>query len=120
MVVIADGSELGAIEGTVGGGAVEHQIRRVALEVIATTRPRTIEIALTKELGMCCGGSMTFFVEALRVRPPLIVFGAGHVAQSLCKLAATAGFDVTVADPREELLDDAHFQIGRASCRERV
>ena len=109
MVVVADGSELGAVEGTIGGGAVEHQVRRVALEVIATTQPRTFEIELTKELGMCCGGAMTIFVEALRVRPPLILFGAGHVAQALCRVAATAGFDVFVADPRDELLDHERF-----------
>ena len=109
MVVVADGSELGRIEGTVGGGAVEHELRRAALGVIATTRPRTVEIALTKELGMCCGGSMTFFVEALRVRPPLVLFGAGHVAQALARVAHTAGFDVVVADPREELLTKERF-----------
>jgi xanthine dehydrogenase accessory factor len=109
MVVVADGSELGSIEGTVGGGAVEHEVRRRALDVIATTRPQTFDIALTKELGMCCGGSMTFFVEALRVRPPLVLFGAGHVAQVLAKVAHTAGFDVTVADPREDLLTKDRF-----------
>jgi xanthine dehydrogenase accessory factor len=109
MVVVVDGSELGAIEGTVGGGAVEHELRKVALEVAASTRPRTVEIALTKELGMCCGGTMTFFVESLRQRPPLILLGAGHCAQALCALAARAGFDVTVADPREELAVGARF-----------
>lgn len=109
MVVVADGSELGHIEGTVGGGAVEHQLRRVALEVIAETRPRAVEIALTRELGMCCGGTMAFFVEPLRMRPPLIILGAGHVGQALCKVASTAGFDVTVADPREDLLVATRF-----------
>lgn len=109
MVVIADGSEHGAIEGTIGGGAVEHQVRAAALAVITTTRPRTLEVALTKELGMCCGGTMTFFIEALRMRPPLVLFGAGHVAQALCKVATTAGFDVTVADPRDELLVAERF-----------
>lgn len=104
MIVIADGSEHGQIEGTIGGGAVEHQLRKAALEVAATTRPRSVEVALTKELGMCCGGTMTFFIESLRLRPPLLLFGAGHVAQALCRVATTAGFDVTVADPREELL----------------
>lgn len=104
MIVVADGSEHGRIEGTVGGGAVEHQLRKAALEVVATTRPRSVEVALTKELGMCCGGTMTFFIESLRMRPPLVLFGAGHVAQALCRVATTAGFDVTVADPRDELL----------------
>jgi xanthine dehydrogenase accessory factor len=109
MVVIADGSELGRIEGTIGGGAVEHRVRAAALEVIATTRPQTLDVSLTRELGMCCGGSMTIFIEALRVRPPLIVFGAGHVGQAICRVAATAGFDVSVADPRDELLVPERF-----------
>lgn len=109
MVVIADGTELGRIEGTVGGGAVEHEVRRAAVEVIATTRPRLVEIALTAQLGMCCGGKMSVFIEALRTRPPLLLFGAGHLAQALCRMAAGAGFEVHVADPREELLRAERF-----------
>ena len=114
MVVLADGTELGAIEGTVGGGAVEHEVRRVALEVIATLRPRLLEVALTAQLGMCCGGKMSVFIEALRTRPPLLLFGAGHLAQALCKAAAAAGFDVQVADPREELLTHQRFPDAQA------
>lgn len=109
MVVVADGSELGRVEGTVGGGAIEHEARRAALEVIATTRPRLLEVALTAQLGMCCGGKMSIFIEALRMRPPLLLFGAGHLGQALCKAAAAAGFDVHVADPREELLSEERF-----------
>jgi xanthine dehydrogenase accessory factor len=105
MVVIADGSEAGAIEGTIGGGAIEHQIRAAALEHIALCRPGQVEFSLTTQLGMCCGGRMTLFIEPLRQRPPFIIFGAGHVGQALAASAAVAGFDVHVADPREELLD---------------
>jgi xanthine dehydrogenase accessory factor len=104
MVVVADGSEHGHVEGTIGGGAVEHRVRREALEAIALLRPRLIEVALTTQLGMCCGGQMSLYIEPLRLRPPLVVFGAGHVSQALCALASRAGFDVSVADPREDLL----------------
>lgn len=109
MVVLADGSAQGAVEGTIGGGAVEHRVREVALEVIASTQPRTLQVALTKELGMCCGGTMTFFIEALRMKPPCIILGAGHCAQALSAHAARAGFEVTVADPREEQLTAERF-----------
>lgn len=112
MVVLADGSPLGRIEGTVGGGAVEHEIRREALEAIAETRPRSVELSLTAQLGMCCGGHMTLFIEPLRQRPPCILFGAGHCGQALARLAHDAGFDVTVADPRDELRDPARFPDG--------
>jgi xanthine dehydrogenase accessory factor len=104
MVVIDDGTPQGSIEGTIGGGAVEHAVRAAALAAIGETAPRTLTIALSKELGMCCGGSMTFFIEPLRLKAPCIVLGAGHCAQALSALAARAGFSVTVADPREELL----------------
>ncbi len=106
MVVIADGSELGAIFDTIGGGAIEHRVRRTALIAIAETRPRAATFALTTELGMCCGGQMTVFIEPLRQRPPLVIFGAGHVGAAVAQVADAAGFAVTVADPREELLTE--------------
>ena len=109
MLVIHDGSELGRIEGTVGGGAVEHEIRRRALEVIATTRPALVEIPLTTVLGMCCGGTMTIFIESLRMRPPCILFGAGHTSLALARAADAAGFDVTVVDPRDDLCTAERF-----------
>src|SRR5690242_12963034 len=78
MVVFADGTPLGKIEGTIGGGAVEHETRERALRVIATQRPDHFKLALTHDLGMCCGGQMTLFVEPLREKAPCIILGAGH------------------------------------------
>lgn len=109
MLVVDDGSDFGAIDGTVGGGAIEHEIRRQALEVIADMRPRLVEIPLTTVLGMCCGGSVSVFIESLRMRPPCIIFGAGHVSESLSALASKAGFDVVVVDPRDELRTALRF-----------
>ena len=109
MVVFADGTDMGSIEGTIGGGAVEHQVRREALDAIAHTAPRLVEVALTTQLGMCCGGQMAIFIEPVRAHPPCIIFGAGHVATALCKTAAAAGFTVTVCDPREELCNAERF-----------
>jgi xanthine dehydrogenase accessory factor len=104
MVVIADGTHLGRIEGTIGGGAVEHRVRKAAVEVIATTRPLLKDFALTTELGMCCGGQMSIFIESIQENPPLLVFGAGHVGTAVCRLANHAGFYVSMADPRNDLL----------------
>lgn len=104
MLIVDDGSDFGAVaSGTVGGGAIEHEIRRQALQVIAEMRPRLVEIPLTTVLGMCCGGSVSVFIESLRMRPACIVFGAGHVSEAVCAVAAKAGFDVVVVDPRDEL-----------------
>lgn len=109
MLVVDDGSPLGQIRGTIGGGAVEHEVRRRALEVVQTTRPLLLEFPLTTVLGMCCGGTMTLFIESLRMRPPCILFGAGHVGEALAATAARAGFDVTVVDPRDELCTPERF-----------
>lgn len=109
MVVVDDGTELGAIVDTIGGGAVEHEIRKRALQVIASTRPELVEIPLTTMLGMCCGGTMSIFIESLRMRPPCIVFGAGHTAQALAVVAHTSGFDVSVVDPRDDLCTADRF-----------
>ena len=99
----------GRIEGTIGGGAVEHRVQAEALEAIACMRPRTVEVALTTQLGMCCGGQMTIFIEPVRQSPPLLLFGAGHVAAALCPAASAAGFRVYVADPRDEQRTPTRF-----------
>ncbi len=99
MVVLGDGS----LRGTVGGGAIEHQIIQAALELLAAPeQTRVIETHLTHELGMCCGGRMKVFLEKHGAPPRLTVFGAGHVARELAALAHRVGFRVTVVDARPE------------------
>ena len=94
----------GEIEGTVGGGRIEEAAKEAALASLSDGRPRFIEHNLTQELGMCCGGSVSIFVEVIGGSPRLIIFGAGHVGSALTKMAAHAGFVVHVADEREALL----------------
>ncbi|MCA9552939.1 MAG: xanthine dehydrogenase accessory protein XdhC [Myxococcales bacterium] len=110
MIVHPDG----AIEGTVGGGALEHTATQAAKQTLEDGRPRLVEHNLTQELGMCCGGTVTLFVEALVAQPRLIVFGAGHVGRALVSAAASAGFVVHVADEREALLVPAQLGMARA------
>lgn len=104
MVVFPDGSLHGKSEGTVGGGAVEHQIRIEALRVLASSQAKVITLSLTHDLGMCCGGQMTVFIEPILPKPPCIIFGAGHIGEVLSRLAAQAGFFVIVADARQDLM----------------
>ena len=40
---------------------------------------------------------------------PLIIFGGGHIGRSVCRIAAAAGFTVTVVDDRREYADPARF-----------
>ncbi|MDX2009202.1 MAG: xanthine dehydrogenase accessory protein XdhC [Myxococcaceae bacterium] len=107
LVVRADGGLIG----TVGGGAIEQQIVDAALALLADDRAttRTLDTHLTHELGMCCGGRMTVFLEKHVVAPSLVVFGAGHVAKELAALALATGFRVTVVDERPEWANAERF-----------
>jgi xanthine dehydrogenase accessory factor len=103
----------GAIEGTIGGGKVEHRAIDAGRRAIAEQRAEYLDFALTNELGMCCGGKMGLFVEPLRAAPRLLIFGAGHVAAALCRMAAHAGFIVHIVDERPELLIEARLAEAR-------
>lgn len=65
MIVRKDG----AIRGTVGGGCGEADVWSEAMDVIATGRPRVIEVDLLHdgdiEGGRACGGIMYVFIEPL-------------------------------------------------------
>ncbi|WNG52951.1 xanthine dehydrogenase accessory protein XdhC [Archangium minus] len=106
LVVLEDGS----LRGTVGGGAIEHQIIQAAQALLASPEhTRIIETHLTHELGMCCGGRMKVFLEKHGAPPRLTVFGAGHVARELASLAHRVGFRVTVVDARPEWANPERF-----------
>lgn len=63
MVVSADGS----IMGTIGGGFAEHEVWKLAPEVIRSGVPRMMRVELTADVasneGALCGGVMEIFIE---------------------------------------------------------
>ena len=107
LVVLGDGS----LRGTIGGGAIEKQVIDAALVLLSddATQTRTLETHLTHDLGMCCGGKMTVFLEKHGAPAQLFIFGAGHVAKELAALAHHVGFQVTVIDERAEWLNAERF-----------
>lgn len=100
MLVRADGR----VVGTVGGGRLEADLLARAREALATGRPELVSFDLTGEGegGLVCGGTVRAFVEAIEPAPTLLLFGAGHVAAALARLARPLGFRVEVADDRAE------------------
>src|SRR3989449_2806447 len=101
MLVRDDGS----IVGTIGGGCVEADVWQAAREVMESEKPRTLTFDLNQDpkydTGLVCGGTLEIFVEPGLPPADLYIFGAGHVAASLYKVARIAGFDLTVIDDRE-------------------
>jgi len=105
MVVREDGGTVG----TVGGGRFEKEVIDVAAEVIASGQARILAFDLTRDLGMCCGGSMQAYVEPLRPPERLVLFGGGHVAAATAPLARAVGYAVRVVDPREQWASEERF-----------
>jgi xanthine dehydrogenase accessory factor len=109
MLVRDDGS----IAGTIGGGCVEAEIWQAAREVMESEKPRTLTFNLNQDpkydTGLVCGGTLDIFVEPVLPPAALYIFGAGHVAVSLYKVAKGAGFDVTVVDDRAAYANRERF-----------
>lgn len=105
MLVYGDGS----LVGTIGGGAIEHQVVQEALRVLTLGAPATYHAHLTRDLGMCCGGEMSVYIEPLEHRPTLTIYGAGHVAEALAPIAVALEFDVQVVDERDALIERSAF-----------
>jgi len=55
------------------------------------------------EDGMICGGGMTGFGNVLGSQAGLCIFGGGHIAQNLARIAVQTGFSVTVVEERAAL-----------------
>ncbi|HTJ87412.1 MAG TPA: XdhC/CoxI family protein [Terriglobales bacterium] len=113
MLVRDDGS----IVGTIGGGCVEAEVWQAAREVMESEKPRTLTFDLNQnpkyDTGLVCGGTLDIFIEPVLPPALLYIFGAGHVARSLCEIASHAGFDVTVVDDRESYANRERFPNAR-------
>ena len=109
MLVRDDGS----IAGTVGGGCVESDVRKGAMDVMRDGKPKTFNFNLDQQPdddnGVVCGGSLQVFVEPVVPAPRLYIFGAGHVGSAVYKIAALVGFETVVSDDREQYANRERF-----------
>jgi xanthine dehydrogenase accessory factor len=109
MLVTASGRHAG----TVGGGRVEAQAITFAQELLATNRngtatPRFVNWSLKADVGMTCGGAVKLYFEphaAADAAWPIVIFGAGHIAQALVPVLLPLPCSVTVCDSRPEWLE---------------
>src|SRR5207247_10517509 len=76
--------------GTVGGGRVETKAIAEAQKMLNGEVAENTQFAqwnLNKDVGMTCGGIVKLFFESHNVgRWPIVIFGAGHVANALTNL----------------------------------
>ncbi len=113
MLVRDDGS----IAGTIGGGCVEAEVWQAAREVMEEEKPRSLTFNLNNnpkyDTGLVCGGTLEIFIEPVLPPALLYIFGAGHVAYNLYKVATIAGFEVVVVDDRESYANHERFPDAR-------
>jgi xanthine dehydrogenase accessory factor len=84
-----------------------------ARQSIESRKPQMASYDLTAdqagEDGLVCGGRMQVFIEPIESAPTLCLFGAGHVAQPLARMAKAAGFRVEVVDDRVKFANRERF-----------
>lgn len=105
MLVFPDGS----VTGSVGGGSVEREVIRIALEVMENGIPEKHTFQLENDLEMHCGGHMEVFIEPVNPAPKLYIFGAGHIGRAVVRYARDFGFSVTIVDHREGIFRNPLF-----------
>lgn len=67
---------------------------------------------LQTDIGMTCGGEVTFLFEYFQANSwPIVIFGAGHVSQALTTLLSYLPCQVTCIDSRKEWLEKLNPKV---------
>src|SRR2546427_986249 len=66
------------------------------------------------ESGLICGGKVEIFVEPILPTSQMVIFGAGHIATQVSKIATIAGFRTTVVDNRPVYANAERFPEAEA------
>lgn len=110
MIVNKDG----LISGTIGGGITEAKVIEEIKQALKEGKGKLLTYHLTREQaaldeGAICGGEMKVFIDVLQPKEEVLIFGAGHIAVCVSKLAKMVGFKVTVIDSRKEFANQDRF-----------
>ena len=108
MLIKQDGTFIGSV----GGGGIEHQVQKKAIEVLNSGEPQIAHFDLSgkgREAAMICGGQMDVFLEPILSQETLYLFGAGHISRSTAAMGKMLGFRVVVIDPRSEYNNTERF-----------
>ena len=102
----------GTFVSTIGGGGIELQVQKKAMEIMKTGQAQIMNFDMTgtgRDALSICGGQMDIFLEPVLPLDTVFLLGAGHVAQSTASIAKMLGFRVVVIDPRSEFNNDERF-----------
>lgn len=108
----------GLHHGTVGGGKVEAKCVAESVRMLSLPRGEVPTLVLTwnlqRDVGMTCGGEVTYLFERREVSAwSIVVFGAGHVAQALAKTLESLACRALFVDTRPEWLERTPLGSGK-------
>jgi xanthine dehydrogenase accessory factor len=107
MLVYADGNVLGSI----GGGSVENEVTKKALESIAN-RQLTKDTFLIDSAHNREGDGIEVVIEPIIPAFSLVIVGAGHIGKQVAFLGKALGWHIVVMDDRTELCNKAVIPQG--------
>lgn len=116
------------VEGTLGHAALDAAVAADAHRLLALGASRSfgyrlapdgaVEAIRDRRALLEAGDDVVrVFIETVGPPPRLVVFGAGHDAVPVVRVARLAGFHVTVVDPREAYLTRERFPEAHALIR---
>ena len=109
MIVRADGTALG----TVGGAALEEEVKRLAGVALEKRSGDLLhfDLASWKRGGLpsLCGGSVDIALEFVAARPNVLLWGGGHVSEAVARLLPDLEYDYSVADDRPDYVGRDRF-----------
>jgi xanthine dehydrogenase accessory factor len=121
LLVRRDGETLGNL----GGGAFEALVRDDVLALLAAETPQPVvkryyfteDSVRGEATGMVCGGLAEVFLEVLQPPPLLAICGGGPVGQALAVAGGLAGFDLLIAEDRDDFARSELFPSGTRIAR---
>ena len=103
--------ENGNIVGSIGGGKIECVVIESAVKCIKCGQGKKFAYNLSENgVKMACGGAVEGYIKIFEPKPNLIIFGGGHISQSICKITDNMNFRRTVIEDREEFKEYDAFK----------
>jgi xanthine dehydrogenase accessory factor len=105
MIVYASGET----SGTVGGGKFEALVVEDSLTTLKSGNPHLKTYVLREgsadSFGAICGGEVTALLEPQIRKETIYLFGAGHCATAIARLARTCGLRTVLIEDRAEIVE---------------
>ena len=103
----------GDIQGTIGGGTLEHRVIQDALKLLPYGSNELKNYVFdpngrSGSVGLC-GGAVDILMEVLRPDPTLLIIGAGHIARPLAQIASVLDMRIVIIDNRKDWANNNRF-----------